>query len=373
MDASPNTIASQTFNAGPSTATPTTRPTSTSFKRKAHKIDDSETEAHVSKAKRAKMSKHQALTPAEIAEVKHAEARRALSVTLKEAMMPLPTPRPTPTSTVEVSCLVDWSLPALEGLESGEIEAYELRAPWNPKQSSWDQIKNTVRARDATAPGAAEAYRKRFWTANRAVFLATGKYYTNSLPGLGTQRWKHALVPEIANEKKETSAGAPESRSIPITDNASPLAEWYSFQPDPPPAHHVEVTIRATKYSIQNHTRLRACEFRCLPRSFPGWNWHKIRSIVDYQSKIVEEVVLRKSGRKMKRIRYLKDLVPNYFPGSEDDQGRFPNHPGYRLGEDWEPEVIGGGDMKTMGSWVDPFVDRSVGSGERELAEFLLR
>jgi hypothetical protein len=133
----------------------------------------------------------------------------------------------------------------------------------------------------------------------------------------------------------------------------------------------VEVTVHVTKYKIQNHTHMRACGFRSLPHSFPGWNWHKLRSVVDYETKVIEEVTLRKNGRKMKRIRYLRDLTPNYFPGGEDDHDRFPNHPGYCLDVNWEPEPAVSNEVKPTGQWVDPFVDRVVSASERMLAEFL--
>jgi hypothetical protein len=204
---------SQPFNSGQLTAALATPPSSPAHKRKADKIDITETKASAPKVKRARKAIPQAMTLTEIAEIQRAEAKSALTRALDKATLSDPTPKPTPASTIEISCPVHWDLPALAGLEPGEIEAYELRAPWNPKQPSWDKIKDTVRAQDSTAPSAAEAYRKRFWTSNRAVFLATSKYYANSLPGLGTQggKWKHALVPETASEKKEPGIKTPKS------------------------------------------------------------------------------------------------------------------------------------------------------------------
>jgi len=127
-----------------------------------------------------------------------------------------------------------------------------------------------VRARDLMAPSAAEAYRKRFWTSNRAVFTAIGKYYANSLPGLGMHGESgDILVPETGSEK-EPGTKCPKYRSTQVIKYENPVQEWYSHTLDPTPAHHVEVTVHATKYKIQNHTHMRACEFRSLPHSFHG-------------------------------------------------------------------------------------------------------
>jgi hypothetical protein len=235
MDASPIPSASYSMNAsvgvsnsfnmnvpqpsdsGLLTSARATPPSSPPHKRKANKINVSDTKAYAPKVKRAKKVLHQALTPAKTPEIQRAEARSVLTRALDEATRSDPAPKPTPTSTVEIRCPVNWNLPALADLEPGEIEAYELRAPWNPKQPSWDKIKDTVRARDSMAPSAAEAYRKRFWTSNRAVFIATGKYYAKSLPGLGMQggKWRPTLVPETGSEK-EPGTKCPKYRSTQV-------------------------------------------------------------------------------------------------------------------------------------------------------------
>ncbi|KAF2792481.1 hypothetical protein K505DRAFT_338625 [Melanomma pulvis-pyrius CBS 109.77] len=125
---------------------------------------------------------------------------QALYQFLRKATMISPVPPPTPTSTYEIKCPINWDLPGLQSVDLRDIEIYELREPWNPTQLPWNELKVTMLKRYPRGPASEEAYRKRFWTANRAVFLVTGRYYENSLTGLGAEKKKwNVLVPKAAS------------------------------------------------------------------------------------------------------------------------------------------------------------------------------
>lgn len=136
------------------------------------------------------------------------------------ATMISPVPPPTPTSMYEIQCPINWGLPGLQGVELRDIEIYELRAPWNPTQLHWNELKATMLKRHSGGPTSEEAYRKRFWVANRAVFLVTGTYYENSPIGLGAEKkgW-NVLVPKAAKPTNNAQGPRdPKKRKVPVIE-----------------------------------------------------------------------------------------------------------------------------------------------------------
>lgn len=70
-------------------------------------------------------------------------------------------------------------------MEAKDIEAYELRAPWDPHPATFDAVaKQTTYPGKGGAQPSMEAVRKRFKNANRAIFELTGVYFQESSQGL---------------------------------------------------------------------------------------------------------------------------------------------------------------------------------------------
>jgi hypothetical protein len=93
---------------------------------------------------------------------------------------PAPTPRLTYTLT---SCPIDWT--NVPDLEPQHIEAYELRAPWNPRPMTFGAVAaQTQFLNNKAEQPVEECVRKRFKIANISIFERTGVYFQESSQGL---------------------------------------------------------------------------------------------------------------------------------------------------------------------------------------------
>ncbi|KAH7109634.1 hypothetical protein B0J11DRAFT_544939 [Dendryphion nanum] len=107
-----------------------------------------------------------------------------------------------------------------------------------------------------------------------------------------------------------------------------------------PPPHHVILTVNGVHgFKIQNHTGLSECEFLDLPHIYPEWRWESIRSVNNF------------TPRSGFGTDFLVDVLtdpnpygnyqPVYFESEyqpQDDQGRWPSHPGYGQGPSWSQD-----------------------------------
>lgn len=100
------------------------------------------------------------------------------------------------------------------------------------------------------------------------------------------------------------------------------------------PSHHIKMTIYGTPgFIIQNHTGYSTHEFRDLPKQFPDWDWERVRAVHCYENC---------EGLGLGHCRDMYPLIfpqPVYFDNGyqglgrcpfQDDDGRWPSHPGYR-------------------------------------------
>lgn len=127
---------------------------------------------------------------------------------------PAPTPRlaqPLP------SCPIDWT--KINGLKPEHIEAYELRAPWNPRPETFRAVAQQTQHLANGEQPVEEGVRKRFKKANLAVFKRTGVYFEESAQGLEAYGVKKL--------KKEQAA----STSSPIAIDTATLADTNSTAP----------------------------------------------------------------------------------------------------------------------------------------------
>jgi hypothetical protein len=104
-----------------------------------------------------------------------------MALPLKISPWPLNCPEAYAPYNKDIPCPISWShFPALS---AERIRAYENRAPWTEKPRSW--VKVAAMEEDATGNAMAqEGVRKRFKTANAAVYRATGVYFMGSSIGL---------------------------------------------------------------------------------------------------------------------------------------------------------------------------------------------
>ncbi|KAJ4983444.1 hypothetical protein SVAN01_11052 [Stagonosporopsis vannaccii] len=92
---------------------------------------------------------------------------------------PAPTPRfahPLP------SCPINWS--AITGLTAEQIEAYELRAPWNPDPTTFSTVRTTTIFLASKRVPSEECVRKRFRKACLAIFKCSGVFFEETALGL---------------------------------------------------------------------------------------------------------------------------------------------------------------------------------------------
>lgn len=114
-------------------------------------------------------------------------------------------PQPHARFSQDTPCPISW--PMVSGLGDPDRDAYELRAPWNPKPMSWEgAVKAYVQKHGQNANiKSPEGLRKRFKRANLAIFKATGVYFYMS--SLGLEEFdipvdaKLAAMEKAANDK----------------------------------------------------------------------------------------------------------------------------------------------------------------------------
>ncbi|KAF3034132.1 hypothetical protein E8E12_001704 [Didymella heteroderae] len=116
---------------------------------------------------------------------------------------PAPTPR-FPRSLA--SCPVDWSKVA--GLSADHIEAYELRAPWDPAPTAFNIVATQTRFLNGKGEQPVEeAVRKRFKKANAAIFERTGVYFYDSPQGLADWHVRKPKKPKKERSSRRTPTG----------------------------------------------------------------------------------------------------------------------------------------------------------------------
>ncbi|KAI4655413.1 hypothetical protein J4E93_000125 [Alternaria ventricosa] len=87
-------------------------------------------------------------------------------------------PAPTPPYHDHPRCPIDWSKVVIDSKVPNRCQkAYELRAPWQQQPVAWDKMAELGNV-------SAEGVRKRFASANKAVFELTGVYFATSPLGL---------------------------------------------------------------------------------------------------------------------------------------------------------------------------------------------
>ncbi|KAI4668209.1 uncharacterized protein J4E78_002033 [Alternaria triticimaculans] len=119
-------------------------------------------------------------------------------------------PAPTPPYHDQSSCPVDWSKVVIDSKVSKRCEkAYELRRPWQQEPVAWDKMAELGNV-------SAEGVRKRFASANKAVFELTGVYFATS--PLGLAEYDIPLYAELKNFLPDTSEASPVLSKEPITN-----------------------------------------------------------------------------------------------------------------------------------------------------------
>ncbi|KAF2993884.1 hypothetical protein E8E13_002146 [Curvularia kusanoi] len=134
-----------------------------------------------------------------------------------------PFPAPTPRMTQLIStCPIDWT--KASGLKPEQIEAFELRAPWNPSPATFSSMaQNTKFLAKGSAP-TEEGIRKRFKAACRAVFKTSGVYFDTS--GLDLEAYG---VPKTAKVKELVK----EARTAHVQETAVNAGNSLDEKPDP--------------------------------------------------------------------------------------------------------------------------------------------
>ena len=111
---------------------------------------------------------------------------------------------PTPRFTQRLSsCPVDWS--TITGLKPEQIEAYELRAPWNPAPATFTVVAHQTQYVVNGKVPSEECVRKRFKKACSELFKRTGVYFVHSAIGLDEygvpkkQQVLNDMIDQLAN------------------------------------------------------------------------------------------------------------------------------------------------------------------------------
>ncbi|KAJ8104582.1 hypothetical protein OPT61_g10680 [Boeremia exigua] len=91
-------------------------------------------------------------------------------------------PAPTPRFAQPLSCPVDWS--KLAGLKAEDIEAYELRAAWNPTPVSFRTVMKQSRYLVKDVAPSEPCIRQRFNRASLIIFKISGVYFEDTALGL---------------------------------------------------------------------------------------------------------------------------------------------------------------------------------------------
>jgi hypothetical protein len=111
---------------------------------------------------------------------------------------------------------VNWA--NLNGVTEAQKEAYEIRAPWNPKPATFAVVARETQFKAKGGDPSEEGMRKRFKAASLAVFKASGVYFDSS--GLGLDAYG---VPKKNAELKKfiEDAGLPTTAAVatPSSDN----------------------------------------------------------------------------------------------------------------------------------------------------------
>jgi hypothetical protein len=135
----------------------------------------------------------------------------------KVADWALSCPAPTETFTSVVDCPVNWDYvrARTEGLNDGHIQAYVLRAPWNPEdtQMPFGTVLKKINESGVTSINVEEAVRKRFRMANIKLYEATGVYFEYNVKGLDK---KYGLVArkDRFKGKKASNVGPKPKESV---------------------------------------------------------------------------------------------------------------------------------------------------------------
>ncbi|KAF9695388.1 hypothetical protein EKO04_006669 [Ascochyta lentis] len=111
------------------------------------------------------------------------------------------------------SCPIDWS--SITGLKQDQIEAYELRAPWNPSPLTFEAVAQQAQRIKGKIPSA-ECVRKRFKKASLAVFQHSGVYFETTALGLepyGIPKQRH--LNELIDAALKTTSYITTTSSIP--------------------------------------------------------------------------------------------------------------------------------------------------------------
>ncbi|KAL1593065.1 hypothetical protein SLS59_009390 [Nothophoma quercina] len=152
---------------------------------------------------------------------------------------------PTPRFTQQLSsCPVDWS--TITGLKPEQIEAYELRAPWNPAPATFTVVAHQTQYVVNGKVPSEECVRKRFKKACSELFKRTGVYFVHSAIGLDEygvpkkQQELNDMIDQLANGTAYTAvrnAAAP-------THTPTTSVAWTRERP---------ARCRATRRPLRHH------------------------------------------------------------------------------------------------------------------------
>lgn len=168
-------------------------------------------------------------------------------------------PAPTPRFTKPLASPINWA--KIPGLKREHVEAYELRAPWNPAPMTFEAVTRETQHLRGRVPSE-ECVRKRFKKACLAVFQCSGVYFEDTALGLEAYG-----VPKQKDLKSMIEV---------VTRTAGERTAPSTKRPDhPPPIHHHEtaiytgdlITIQLQPPSDSPHARpsLRLCPTHLLP------------------------------------------------------------------------------------------------------------
>lgn len=177
---------------------------------------------------------------------------------------PAPTPRlaqPLP------FCPIDWT--KVTGLKPEHIEAYELRAPWNPRPETFKAVaQQTQHLADGEQP-VEEGVRKRFKRANLAVFKRTGVYFEESAQGLETYGVKKPKKEQATSISSPIATGtattAAADSTAPGVTQTQPRTTRRSQGYGEAAIYEGEVVAVQLQAPSDRHPTIRVCDKKLIP------------------------------------------------------------------------------------------------------------